>query len=66
MKKKIRIGNGMAGMRMPEELLKIVPDRYAVTAFGAEPHGNASAGKASRPELDRTGCVQSFHLFGAA
>jgi len=34
------IGNGMAGMRTVEELLKIDPDMYRITVFGAEPHGN--------------------------
>ena len=34
------VGNGMAGMRTVEELLKFDPDQYAITVFGAEPHGN--------------------------
>ena len=34
------IGNGMAGMRTVEELLKRAPQRYEVTVFGAEPHPN--------------------------
>ena len=34
------IGNGMAGMRTLEELLKLAPDLYDITVFGAEPHGN--------------------------
>jgi nitrite reductase (NADH) large subunit len=34
------IGNGMAGMRTVEELLKLAPDLYGITVFGAEPHGN--------------------------
>ncbi len=34
------VGNGMAGMRTVEELLKIAPDKYRITVFGAEPHGN--------------------------
>ncbi len=34
------IGNGMAGMRTVEELLKRNPLRYDVTVFGAEPHVN--------------------------
>ncbi|HEY9094445.1 MAG TPA: FAD-dependent oxidoreductase, partial [Hydrogenophaga sp.] len=36
----IMIGNGMAGVRTLEELLKIAPDLYNVTVFGAEPHPN--------------------------
>jgi len=34
------IGNGMAGMRTVEELLKLAPTMYRITVFGAEPHGN--------------------------
>ncbi len=34
------IGNGMAGIRAIEELLKIAPDLYDITVFGAEPHPN--------------------------
>lgn len=35
----VLIGNGMAGVRLLEELLALAPDRYDVTVFGAEPHG---------------------------
>ncbi len=38
--KLVVIGNGMAGMRTVEELLKLAPDLYDITVFGAEPHGN--------------------------
>ena len=38
--KLVVIGNGMAGMRAVEELLKQEPDLYDITVFGAEPHGN--------------------------
>ena len=34
------IGNGMAGVRTLEELLKLAPDMYDITVFGAEPHPN--------------------------
>jgi nitrite reductase (NADH) large subunit len=34
------VGNGMAGMRTVEEMLKLAPDLYDITVFGAEPHGN--------------------------
>lgn len=34
------IGNGMAGIRTLEELLKLVPDMYDITVFSAEPHPN--------------------------
>ena len=34
------IGNGMAGMRCVEELLKRDSLRYRITVFGAEPHTN--------------------------
>ena len=36
----VMVGNGMAGVRTLEELLKIAPDLYEVTVFGAEPHPN--------------------------
>ena len=36
----VMVGNGMAGVRTLEELLRIAPDRYAITVFGAEPHPN--------------------------
>jgi nitrite reductase (NADH) large subunit len=38
--KLVMVGNGMAGVRTLEELLKISPDLYDVTVFGAEPHPN--------------------------
>ncbi|MCX7172443.1 MAG: FAD-dependent oxidoreductase, partial [Proteobacteria bacterium] len=38
--KLVVVGNGMAGMRTIEELLKLAPDLYDVAVFGAEPHGN--------------------------
>ncbi|SFF24222.1 assimilatory nitrate reductase (NADH) beta subunit [Fontimonas thermophila] len=34
------VGNGMAGMRTVEELLKLDASVYDITVFGAEPHGN--------------------------
>ncbi len=34
------IGNGMAGARVLEELVKLAPDLYEITVFGAEPHAN--------------------------
>jgi nitrite reductase [NAD(P)H] large subunit len=34
------VGNGMAGVRTLEELLRLAPGRYDVTVFGAEPHPN--------------------------
>lgn len=36
----ILIGNGMAGMRTIEELLKLDPECYEITVFGEEPYGN--------------------------
>ena len=36
----VMVGNGMAGVRTLEELLKIAPDRYHITVFGAEPYTN--------------------------
>ncbi len=38
--KLVMVGNGMAGVRTLEELLKVAPDLYEVTVFGAEPHPN--------------------------
>ncbi len=38
--KLVLIGNGMAGIRTLEELLKLTPDLYEITVFGAEPHPN--------------------------
>ncbi len=38
--KLVCIGNGMAGIRTIEELLKLAPDLYEITVFGAEPHPN--------------------------
>ncbi|MGM9487360.1 nitrite reductase large subunit NirB [Ideonella sp. YS5] len=38
--KLVMVGNGMAGVRTLEELLKIAPDLYDITVFGAEPHPN--------------------------
>ncbi|MGK9064199.1 FAD-dependent oxidoreductase [Stutzerimonas chloritidismutans] len=38
--KLVVIGNGMAGVRTLEELLKLAPDLYDITVFGAEPHPN--------------------------
>lgn len=36
----VMIGNGMAGVRTLEELLKLAPELYDITVFGAEPHPN--------------------------
>lgn len=38
--KLVLIGNGMVGMRAIDELLKLAPDKYDITVFGAESHGN--------------------------
>jgi nitrite reductase (NADH) large subunit len=38
--KLVMVGNGMAGVRTLEELLKIAPELYEITVFGAEPHPN--------------------------
>lgn len=34
------VGNGMAGIRTVEELLKLAPDLYEISVFGEEPHPN--------------------------
>ena len=57
--KLVLIGNGMAGVRTLEELLKLAPDAYDITVFGAEPYGNYNrillspvlAGEMSVPEI---------------
>jgi len=57
--KLVMIGNGMAGCRTLEELLKLAPEMYDITVFGAEPHGNYNrillspvlAGEMSLPEI---------------
>ncbi|MDQ7015241.1 MAG: nitrite reductase large subunit NirB [Gammaproteobacteria bacterium] len=36
----VLVGNGMAGMRAIEELLKLEPEKYEITVFGSEPYGN--------------------------
>jgi NADPH-dependent 2,4-dienoyl-CoA reductase/sulfur reductase-like enzyme len=63
----VLIGNGMAGVRTVEELLKIKPDHYDITIFGAEPHPNYNrillspvlAGEMTiRDRPQRTGLVQ--------
>ena len=38
--KLVVVGNGMAGIRAVEELLKLAPDLYDITVIGAEPHVN--------------------------
>ncbi|KUP24204.1 nitrite reductase large subunit NirB [Paenibacillus sp. DMB5] len=39
-KKLVLVGNGMAGVRAIEHLLKLAPDAYEITIFGSEPHPN--------------------------
>jgi nitrite reductase (NADH) large subunit len=38
--KLVMVGNGMAGCRTLEELIKLAPDLYEISVFGAEPHPN--------------------------
>lgn len=38
--KLVLVGNGMAGCRTLEELLKLAPDLYEIVVFGAEAHPN--------------------------
>jgi nitrite reductase (NADH) large subunit len=57
--KLVMIGNGMAGVRTLEELIRIAPDLYDITVFGAEPHPNYNrillspvlAGEQTLPEI---------------
>lgn len=39
-RKLVMIGNGMAGVRTIEELLKVTPEQFEITIFGSEPHPN--------------------------
>ncbi|WP_234978432.1 nitrite reductase large subunit NirB [Bacillus tuaregi] len=39
-RKLVMIGNGMAGIRTLEELLKLAPNMFDITVFGKEPHPN--------------------------
>jgi nitrite reductase (NADH) large subunit len=58
-KQLVMVGNGMAGVRTLEELLKLAPEDYEITVFGAEPHGNYNrillspvlSGEMSLPEI---------------
>ncbi|MGP4059359.1 nitrite reductase large subunit NirB [Halobacillus sp. H74] len=38
--KLVLIGNGMAGVRAVEEVLKLSPDQFEITVFGSEPYPN--------------------------
>ncbi|MBI3854833.1 MAG: NAD(P)/FAD-dependent oxidoreductase [Planctomycetes bacterium] len=38
--KLVVVGNGMAGARVVEEILRRAPDRFDIAMFGAEPYGN--------------------------
>ena len=40
LKKLVVVGNGMAGARVVEEILKRSPDQFDIVMFGAEPYGN--------------------------
>lgn len=39
-KKLVLVGNGMAGVRTIEEILKVSGDQFEITIFGSEPHPN--------------------------
>ncbi|MBI3008514.1 MAG: NAD(P)/FAD-dependent oxidoreductase, partial [Candidatus Omnitrophica bacterium] len=39
-KKLVVIGNGMAGARVVEEILRRAADKFEITMFGSEPYGN--------------------------
>src|SRR3954451_6943767 len=38
--KLVLIGNGMAGVRCLDEILKLAPNRFEITIFGSEIHPN--------------------------
>ena len=40
MKKLVVVGNGMAGIRTVEEILKLEGQPFEITVLGAEPHPN--------------------------
>ncbi|MFZ7942639.1 nitrite reductase large subunit NirB [Neobacillus sp. 19] len=40
MKKLVMIGNGMAGVRTIEEIIKLAPEQFEITIFGQEPYPN--------------------------
>src|SRR3954451_14170680 len=40
MKKLVMIGNGMAGVRTIEEILKLNTEQFEITIFGQEPYPN--------------------------
>ena len=72
------VGNGMAGVRTLEELLKLVPGMYDITVFGAEPHPNYNrillspvlAGSVMRPLggviADRIGGTRTLQMVYSA
>ncbi|USB31778.1 nitrite reductase large subunit NirB [Paenibacillus sp. YPG26] len=39
-KRLVMIGNGMAGVRCIEEILKLAPNEFEITVFGSEPYPN--------------------------
>ncbi|WP_162877077.1 FAD-dependent oxidoreductase, partial [Aeribacillus pallidus] len=39
-KELVLVGNGMAGVKAIEEILKISKDQFEITIFGSEPHPN--------------------------
>ncbi|MED4517407.1 NADPH-nitrite reductase [Bacillus subtilis] len=39
-KQLVLVGNGMAGVRVIEEILSVAKDEFQITIFGAEPHPN--------------------------
>jgi nitrite reductase (NADH) large subunit len=39
-KKLVLVGNGMAGVRCIEHILKLAPNQFEITIFGSEPHPN--------------------------
>ncbi|WP_169081464.1 nitrite reductase large subunit NirB [Paenibacillus sp. PL91] len=38
--KLVVIGNGMAGIKCVDEIIKLAPDKFQITVFGNEPHPN--------------------------
>ena len=55
--KLVLVGNGMAGVRTLEELIKLEPELYDITVFGSEPYPN------SNDFSDCTGLPEAMRYF---
>ena len=62
MKKLVMIGNGMAGVRTIEEILKVSPNKFEITILGQEPHPNYNRIKLSNILQGDTSFDEHFHV----